>query len=171
MNRTSLEQRMALGFPSAETRCGPGSRMVHTEAIRAALPDIVKRYRVKLLCDAGCGDRNWIRHVDLGCEYRGFDYHYGERLDITASPLPQCDLILCRDALIHMPRNLVACAIELFRLSGRYLLATTYSTKIASDLKRLSWRIDMREFLGDAIETVDEPFAGKHMGLWDIGSV
>jgi len=46
--------------------------------------------------------------------------------DIVTDTLPECDAILCRDCLTHLPLDAVLMALQHFRQSGaRYLIATT----------------------------------------------
>lgn len=67
---------------------------------------MIWRYSIAKLLDAPCGDRNWIRSVNLPCEYVGVD-HEPEHVrrasddgtkvllaDIRHDPLPEADAIL-----------------------------------------------------------------------------
>ncbi|WP_224813698.1 class I SAM-dependent methyltransferase [Hasllibacter sp. MH4015] len=101
------------------TRSGPGSTLKATERVRAALPDVLKRYKVKTFFDAPCGDFYWMREVDLGKRtYIGGDIsseiiadvteQYASdkvsfvHIDITSDPLPKADMMMCRDCLFHL---------------------------------------------------------------------
>src|SRR3546814_4057608 len=44
---------------------GVGSEVAATEALRAALPELVTRLGCNRLVDVGCGDWNWMRGLDL----------------------------------------------------------------------------------------------------------
>jgi hypothetical protein len=46
-----------------ETRSGPGSYLARTEASRAFLSDVLGRYNISSMLDAGCGDVNWQGHT------------------------------------------------------------------------------------------------------------
>jgi hypothetical protein len=125
---------------------GPGSEDHETEEIRALLPDLIRRWRIKLLLDAPCGDFAWMRLVDLGeCRYIGADIveplivanratHAGQNREfiyanLTRDSLPRADLILCRDCLIHLSFKDAKAVLANFRASGStYLLATTNPT-------------------------------------------
>lgn len=121
---------------------GRGSTLENTERLRAALPGLFKKYKVKTLVDAPCGDWFWMQHVDLsGINYIGADISSkiieanqaefaGENreflhLDITSDPLPEGDLFLCRDCLFHLKTWL---RWEFFRnfakSKNKYLLTT-----------------------------------------------
>ena len=128
-----------------ESTSGPGSDLVHTEAIRRALPALFKELGVRSLLDVACGDLNWMRRMQLELvRYVGVDFnpwhivkhtlkHAAARqefycLDATRDPLPAVDLILCRDLLMHFPYADVFAALRNFKNSGStYLLTTTYA--------------------------------------------
>lgn len=125
---------------------GRGSTLENTERLRAALPGLLGRYGVATFIDAPCGDWSWMQHVDLGgVEYVGADIssklvdanrtrHAGPgrtflHLDITSDPLPEGDLLMCRDCLFHLKTWL---RWEFFRNFARsgigYLLTTVVQT-------------------------------------------
>lgn len=167
-----LRKRFAKGWGSGgrETRCGAGSTLASTAHIRPRLRDLFDRHGAKFIIDAGAGDLNWIRHVDLtGLEYRAYDlvprHEAVIEWDITVDPLPPCDLILCRAVLNHLGPDLTQRAIDLFRQSGTFLLATQYS------LPTPGWNdftpYDLREFgLGEPLESLrDHP---GELALWKL---
>lgn len=132
------------GWESNETICGWGSELVHTGNIRRLLPILVKKYGIKVINDAGCGDLNWMRYIDLNTvDYGGYDIIARETwgnvnlsctiLDITSEIMRPCDLIICRDVFIHMPNDLILRALNLFRQSGKLLLTTSYDGVTESD--------------------------------------
>jgi hypothetical protein len=134
-------------------RSGPGSDMAATARLRAALPGVFERYGVKTLFDAPCGDWFWMQHVDLsGITYIGADIsgeliaenqsrftapNLGFRhLDITSDPLPQSDLMLCRDCLFHLKFWLRWKVLENFVASGsRYLMLTMHHVAVNNPVK------------------------------------
>ena len=100
-------------------RSGPGSTLERTANLRAALPDLFRRYNVQRFLDAPCGDWFWMQHVDLtGIDYIGADIAPSiiaenvkqfssanvsfRTLDITSDPLPKADMLMCRDCLFHL---------------------------------------------------------------------
>jgi hypothetical protein len=118
------------------TVSGAGSTLDRTERTRQALSDLIKRFKV--VNDAGCGDFFWMSQVDLsGVDYVGYDLIYHPQwelyprifvtLDITQDKMRDCDLIICRDVLIHLPPDMAAEAVDLFRQTGKYLLAPSYT--------------------------------------------
>jgi len=172
--RAAHAQRMQKPFSTGETVCGPGSTMANTKNVRRELPRIVAEYGVKTLNNAGCGDQHWIDVPALGCDYSAFDLHFGTRLDITAETMPPCDLILCRDVLIHMRQYLILAALERFAQSAPLLLATSYDGFSHDHLMQYqhAYRIHLGEepFSLPLIERIEESHPGKFLGLWNLGS-
>jgi hypothetical protein len=59
---------------SKESRSGPSASLERTAALRTALPELFKELEIQSVLDCGCGDWNWMRHVDLtGIQYIGCD--------------------------------------------------------------------------------------------------
>lgn len=132
-------------WSNAESVSGPGSTLSQTESIRRELPRIVKSFHVKRLLDAPCGDFNWMQHAlrDMDVTYTGGDIvrdlvddlqrlHGApgvsfRQLDLVEDPLPEADLLLCRDCLFHLSIRDIARALSNFLVSGiPYLLTTTH---------------------------------------------
>jgi len=57
-----------------ETRCGWGSTLEATKPIRAALPGLLEKYKIKSILDIGCGDLNWIHDLINDIHYTGIDW-------------------------------------------------------------------------------------------------
>ena len=133
------------GWQCDETRSGHGSTLVRTRAIREQLPKVLDTLGVGILGDAGCGDFNWARFITGECRlYLGFDIvggliedlrdrfadrtnHFFSALDIVTDTLPECDAILCRDCLTHLPFKEARRALRRIKASkSRYLIATTH---------------------------------------------
>lgn len=170
----AMRERMQNGWRGGlqdGTACGLSSTLENTKAIREWLPGLVEKYAIATACDAGAGDLHWIKYVQWQVEYRAFDLisrHKSIRqLDITTQPLPQCDLILCRAVLNHLDTDRIVMALEWFRQSGQYLLATQFNAvpAIASQFCRL----DLRPWLGEPLEQHDDT-CGKHakLALWRL---
>ena len=138
--------------PAGESHSGPGSTLAATKVVRDALPTIVKQFGIKTVLDVPCGDFNWMQHVELGAEYIGADIvrelvEYNVKtyaapgrkfvqLDLMTDPLPQAELILCRDCFGHFCIEDAWLAIEnIRRSSARYLLATTYTKRHANPVR------------------------------------
>lgn len=186
---------------NAESISGPGSSLLQTAEIRRSLPLLFASYEINSMLDAPCGDYNWLRHVDLKLEkYVGIDivpsiieqnrarYENQNRKffasDVTADFLPQCDLILCRDCLVHLSFAEISSAILNFCDSGaKYLLITTFpKTRANPDIQTGDWRpLNFQlppfnfpaplELLNERCSEDGGKFADKSLGLWDISDI
>lgn len=181
----------------AESRSGPGSTVVRGTSLRPALVDLIERHSVSSLLDAPCGDFNWMRYITPGLNvtYAGVDIveaiieqnreQYGDERhrflcgDLTRDPLPAADLILCRDALVHLSFADIWSAIANFKRSGsRLLLATTFIDLTRNeDIRTGGWRpLNLRAapfFFPEPIATIDDlpaggAFRGKRLCLWPL---
>ncbi len=181
-----------------ETPSGPGSSRAQTAAVADALPALCRRYGVTALLDVPCGSFNWMARVDLAnVRYTGGDIvpeivdeatrQYGTRdrrfvvLDLTRSPLPPADLLLCRDGLVHLSYADIAAAIANIRSSDiEYILTTTFSAESEfRDIVTGDWRpINLEappfsfskpvELLREQCTEQNGVFADKSLGLWRV---
>jgi SAM-dependent methyltransferase len=181
-----------------ETVSGRGSSLDRTGAIRRDLPALFDEFGVRSVVDAGCGDFNWFRALDVELEsYVGIEVvedlvavnrarHGTPRrrfvsLDVIRDALPRADLIVCRDCLVHLKNRQISAALRNFRRSGsRYLLATTFTGDHPNhDAPLGGWRplnLERSPFsLGPPLrliserESVEDPrYADKSLGLWAL---
>jgi hypothetical protein len=106
------------------------------------------------------------------------------QLDLTASPLPPADLLLCRDCLVHLSFADIAGALtNIRRADVRFLLATTFPLEPANrDIRTGDWRplnLELAPFdFPPALELLDEGctehggvFADKSLGLWRVADL
>lgn len=130
------------GGPEAESASGRGSSLEATETIRAYLPQLFEELQVNKLLDLGCGDFNWMRHVDLNVDYLGADIvpeviHRNDQLyskpgvefcvlDGSKDPIPpDVDAVLCREVLFHLSFDHGLSLIRNLKASNaKYLIAT-----------------------------------------------
>ena len=180
MTEKKMRTRMMNGWKgSDDTVCGKGSTLANTEALRVYLPDVIERYAIRSICDAGAGDRYWIKHASLdGIDYKAFDLVPRDEtvveLDISTQPLPSCDLILCRQVLNHLDPFRVQDALTLFEKSGKYLLATTHDNKkLARYCDYSRWDLACAPFwLGEPLERIRDATATESdcfIALWKLG--
>jgi len=129
-----------------ETRSGQGASMAMTAGLRSRLPELFEFLNIRILADAGCGDLNWMK--ELAGQFRfyfGYDIvpelvaelrarYAGQRqwnfaaADVVTDVLPECDAIICRDCLTHLPPDAALRSLQAFRKSAaRFLIATTHS--------------------------------------------
>jgi SAM-dependent methyltransferase len=179
-----------------ESVSGPGSTLDATRNIRAALPGLLERFSIRSVLDIPCGDFNWMQHVDLnGVDYTGADlvetlievnkqkFASDKRrflvLDLTNSALPEADLILCRDVLVHLNERDIFRAFRNIKQSGaKYLLMTNFPDQTANqELGQDYWRpinfqlppFNLPAPLSGINEgEKDEDFQDKSMCLWKI---
>jgi hypothetical protein len=178
---------------------GLGSEMDATATLRAELPALLARLQATSLLDAPCGDAGWISRADLGVRIVGVDivpalieglkaradvgeirgeYHLA---DITRDPLPECDAILCRDALVHLCFANIERALTNFRRSGaKWLIATTFpGWQLNGDCEDGDWRalnFERPPFdWGAPIELINENcteanggWRDKSLGVWRL---
>lgn len=134
-------------FGGGVSRSGEGSDLVQTEIIRREIPLLLKRLGARSLLDAPCGDWHWMQKTTLGIDkYIGVDLveemialnnkQFGNdnvsfiSLDLTRDALPDVDVILSRDCLVHLSSEDALRVIENFKRSGaRYLLTTTFTDR------------------------------------------
>jgi len=152
LSELSIEERFARIYQTnlwfdAESRSGTGSNLDETAQLRASLPPLLRRLNARRLLDVPCGDFNWMSHVDLsGIEYIGGDivkplieanrerYESPARrfmkVDVIKGHLPQADVILCRDCLVHFSFANIISAFRTMKSSGAdYLLTTTFPAR------------------------------------------
>lgn len=128
-----------------ESRSGEGSTLENTENIRVELPRILELYKISKMLDAPCGDFNWMQYVTAktSIKYIGGDIvkpliadnrsKYSDKdttfihLDLTKSPLPEADLLFCRDCLIHLSYKDISLVLKNFLNSSIPYLITTSS--------------------------------------------
>jgi SAM-dependent methyltransferase len=181
-----------------ESVSGRGSSLRSTEAIRSELPALFAEFQIRSVVDAGCGDFNWFRDLELdlasyvGIEVvedlarRNEERHGGPgrrfvSLDVIRDPLPRADLILCRDCLVHLKNRQVLAALRNFRRSrSGYLLATTFTGPHPNrDAPLGGWRplnLERPPFnlgpplrlIREAASVEDARFTDKSLGLWPL---
>lgn len=177
------------GWSGDDTVCGWGSQLQHTVEVRKLLPHFLQFYNIERMNDAGCGDLFWIKTIFLrDVDYQGYDAFeratWGklknqgwklEEFDIVNGVMRPCDLIMCRDVFIHLPNKDVLTALDNFRKSGKYLLATSFvgaDNSIRMDAPRLQHaKLDLTKEpfnLGNPIGFIPEDYPHKILGLWEL---
>jgi SAM-dependent methyltransferase len=180
---------------------GAGSTLAETENVRQDIATLITERRPKSILDVPCGNHLWMNRIDLkGCRYIGADIvkdlvlsncrQYSDTnkefivLDITRSPLPTVDLIICRDCLVHLSERLIAKALTNIKASqSTYLLTTTFSDRKGNeDIKTGGWRplnfqappfnfpapiLLMREGCSEA----GGAYKDKSLGLWRVDDI
>ena len=196
---SDIHRRKAWG--DCESASGPGSGIIRTSAFSDQILRLLEELGVRTLLDAGCGDLNWLKEVKLDLEsYIGVDvveeivselrrkYANEHRrflnLDIIKDKLPQVDLILCRDCLVHLSFSQIFAALRNFKRSNsRYLLTTTFTRFVDNaDIAMGEWRpLNLQEppfSLPAPLKLIDEKrselgadYSDKHLGLWELKDI
>jgi SAM-dependent methyltransferase len=188
-------------WADTESRSGGGSALCATGEVRAALPRLFRKYGIRSVLDAPCGDLNWMQTLlPEIADYTGLDIvaslveqnrtRYGSPSvrfvlgDVARDPLPPADLILVRDCLVHVSTGAAIDALRnIARTQASYLLVTTFpDCAVNRDVLTGGWRplnLQRAPFdLGAPLEWVHErapgpdgAFADKALGLWAIGDL
>lgn len=189
------------GFGGKDSISGPGSDYRETEEISRALPLLIKEYQLSTILDIPCGDFHWMRRVDLSdITYAGADiveeliqinesmYHtermHFKKLNILVDDLPQSDLILCRDCLVHFSDADIKYALDNICASkSRYLLTTTFTDrKSNTPIPTGLWRpLNLQAapfFLPPPLAIINEKcsesagyYSDKSLALWKLSDI
>ncbi len=149
LTKLGLEERFERIYSTnlwsdAESRSGVGSRLDSTRVLRRELPKALRQLDARVLLDIPCGDFTWMEQVDLrGIEYIGGDIvasivernqrlHADKarrfvQLDLTRDALPDADVLLCRDCLVHLAHvNIRRVLATVARSNIRFVLMTSF---------------------------------------------
>ena len=157
---------------------GPNSDLSRTYALREGIGRILRDYNIGSIVDAGCGDTNLFRDIKLeGIAYLGLDCvpaiiemnkrvfskqdnMFFEVTDVITHPLPQADLIICRDVVHYLPNSLIKLFLhQVAESKSRYLLIT-HNIKVNLTQAPFGWE--------QPVTIVTDTDEGKTMALWEI---
>ena len=189
------------GFRGRVSISGPGSEHDQTQVIKEEIPKLVKEMNIRTVLDAACGDFHWMKDVELDVDkYIGADVvpemiarnqkEYASEirefrvLNITKDKLPQVDLIICRDCLVHLShRDIIIALRNLKRSKSTYLLTTTYPLMthnrniVTGDWRRVNFQLPPFNF-PRAIKFINEGctenyglYADKTLELWKLEDI
>lgn len=186
-----------------ESKSGSGSDLDQTRDVIRVVNQLIREHRIKSILDIPCGDFHWMQHVDLtGVRYIGADIveplveenqkRYSRSddkggsisfrtLDLAADALPKVDLVIVRDALVHLSFNEAEAAIDnIIDSNSAYLLATTFPKHLFNyDITTGDWRalnLQKEPFLLNEPMAIypEKPlgtgkeYSDKSLGLWKI---
>lgn len=184
-----------------DSRSGVGSNLDSTRALRERLPAALRQLDTRVLLDVPCGDFTWMERVDLsGVEYIGGDIvpliverntqlHSSKdrrfmSLDLTSDRLPDADVLLCRDCLVHLSyANIGAVLANVARSSVRFLLTTSFPGRgdnydIADgDWRTLDFQAPPFSFPDPVLTIVEEcqeedgAYADKSLVAWRVADL
>lgn len=143
----------------ASSASGTGSDIAQTRILVQQLSLLFRDLTISTVLDIPCGDFSWMKDLDwANIDYTGADIvedlitkntrSYGgdglrfKRLDLTNDPLPNADLIICRDCLVHFS------FVDIFRAlqnlcagESQYIAATTFTNRTRNrDIVTGQWR-------------------------------
>lgn len=175
---------------------GSGATIDQTREIIKELPVVLKELNIRTLLDLPCGDFNWMNEINLDIEkYIGADIvedliadnqiKYGNEkrqfisLDITTDPLPEADLILCRDCLVQLSYKDVKNVFKNIKKSKiKYIMTTTFTNRDENiDIVTGGWRpLNLKKppfnfpkpikIINEKCTEVNGEFADKSLGIW-----
>ena len=175
---------------------GPNSAFSETYLLRENLNKLLNKLEIESLFDAGCGDANLIKHLNLpmlkqyiGAEcsesltrqnqenYKDKDNFEFINFDLLENPIPSVDLILCRDVVHYWPNEWINLFLENCQRSGsKYLLIThnTHSPLSANSPTEFGIfrpvNLVQKPFLWpEPIETIKEDIFAKELALFCMG--
>jgi hypothetical protein len=112
---------------------------------------------------------------------------YGVRfevMDLIRDSLPDVDIVLCRDCLVHLSFAKAQSALRnIVRSAARYLLTTTFTDHdVNEDIEDGDWRLLNLErspfflpkplaIFNERCEEEDGAFADKSLGLWTVSEL
>lgn len=151
-------------WQSTGTVSGPASELENTSKLRSYLQELLKKYEIKSIVDAGCGDFVWMKEIDLsGIWYLGVDIvptivrnnnkRYATDLikfiqhDLVDFNFPKVDLIILRDVLIHLPLEDCAKVLENVYDSGSTYLLSTSVPSVATNYNKWGGDIPPGDFI------------------------
>jgi SAM-dependent methyltransferase len=180
-----------------ESLSGAGSTLAETTELRDHLPRLLQVHSVATVLDLPCGDFHWMRHVPIAGSYLGADIvpeivAANQRsfaaparefrvLDATRDPLPEVDLVICRDLLIHLSHQDCMAVLGNVRASGSRLLLTTHFPDrevnpdiISGDFRALNLCAapfllpPPLEIIRESSALGEGAFADRSMALWRV---
>jgi SAM-dependent methyltransferase len=183
-----------------ESRSGVGSALLETQTVRNQLPALLREIGARSVLDVPCGDFRWLSEVELGVPYIGADivkrlvrantdaFGSPDRrfvcLDLTRDALPEADVVLCRDCLVHLSYANIRRALENVKRSGApFLLMTNFlSLERNDDIEDGDWRplnFQSPPFSLKAPDRVivehcteaEGAYSDKSLGLWRVSDL
>ena len=180
---------------------GTGSNLEQTKNIIEKLPSFISKYKIKSILDIPCGDFYWMKELDFeGVNYLGADIVPEliqknkekfsinnikfKTLDIINDPLPDADLIFCRDCLVHLSNKDIFKSLNNIRKSKfKFFITTNFiSREFNKDISTGSWRTinlikppfnfpEPIENINEKCSESNESYSDKVLSIWEIKSI
>jgi hypothetical protein len=162
---------------------------------------LLNELKAKIFLDIPCGDFYWMKSLDLGVRtYIGGDIvkdliQINEReysnenksffqIDLLNDPLPNADVLLCRDCLVHLSyRDIFKALNNIINSQITYLLTTTFtSTRENKDIRTGQWRPlnlvlppfnfpEPQKVINEGCTENNEMYNDKALALWSINKL
>ena len=125
-----------------ESASGTGSYLKNAKPTIDLIHYTIKTYKISKIIDMGCGDWNWMQHVDLNnIQYMGYDASdeiIQNNIKLYKKPninfkvadiihtIPiKADVCICRDVLFHLKNEFVLKVLKNIQKSKTKFLITT----------------------------------------------
>jgi hypothetical protein len=202
LNLASIEDRFLEIYKTnywdnTESSSGSGSTILYTENLRSKLPELIKKYSIKSILDAPCGDFNWMQKflknnptiyvggdivqplIDLHIKNYQTDKIRFQRLDITQDKLPKMDMMICRDCLFHLSySDTKSFLLNFINSEIPYLLTSTHINDgdlknrdiISADFKQIDLFSSPYNFSKNVLFRIEDwmsPDPRREMCLWN----
>jgi hypothetical protein len=184
----------------ASERSGAGAAIEQAAGILDQLGALISQLGVRTMVDVPCGDFAWMQYLRTDVHYIGGDVipelveandrRWGgpqrrfETIDLITGALPEGDLLLCRDCLVHLSyEDALAALRNIGRSRCRWLLTTTFPGCVANEdivtgdwrpvnLERAPFRLPAPQLLlNERCTEGGDTFADKSLGLWQIDTL
>ena len=162
-------------WDNTESSSGSGSTILYTENLRSKLPELIKKYSIKSILDAPCGDFNWMQKFLKNNP----TIYVGGDIDITQDKLPKMDMMICRDCLFHLSYSDTKSFLTNFINSEiPYLLTSTHINDgdlenrdiISADFKQIDLFSSPYNFSKNVLFRIEDwmsPDPRREMCLWN----
>lgn len=181
--------------------CGSGSTMEYTYPLRQELCEFLEKHNIQSMFDAPCGDYSWMSKTKLPNNFKYIGGDIVEDLiannrkmypstefhcvDISADPIPDVDLLFCRDCLIHFSvEDKIKTFKNIVNSNVKYIMFTNYFSDCANnvDITTGSFHaVDFTQPPYDFEDPIDSIFdwvsnttaggAKRNMSLWHISTI
>jgi SAM-dependent methyltransferase len=180
---------------------GIGSGGLQTREISLQIPRLVKELEIKDFLDVPCGDFGWFSKLNLNLEsYVGGDIlaeivernqkifnapgRQFKKINLITDPLPDSDILLCRDCLVHLSNEDINAVIQNIKRSNiTYLLTTTFpDCDLNEAIVTGDWRIINLEkapfnfplpikLINEKCSEGNGAYADKSLGFWKVSDL
>lgn len=146
--QVAFDKIYADAYWGANHLSGAGSTIEATQLVRNAIEKTILDFQIRSVVDVACGDMAWMplvidkmkahkMSIDyLGCDIvpslikshiEKFPHLKFQHLDFVTDKIPDGELVICREALQHLPVGDIKTALKNFSSSGaKYLLTTIH---------------------------------------------